>query len=174
MATKQPTQESDTLNSRVIKALNDARLDVIQSMRVEADNPTISDIEGIHLIDCGGVIVAERLDLSLTEDSQVRQVIEELLASLKDKAFTVVIESNRNGNKSSHEKEVHATHSMLAITTTFEDLINTVYNEAVVDGEIEKAVARCVQHEKRLEVNLENGNGYKFISISTPVSQDEQ
>lgn len=167
-------KEFDTwIQGSVIEHLNYTQLEVVYSIPTGIDNPTVSDINGVYLINCAGIIIAEQVGLACSENSVLLQVVEDLLASLEDKVFTLIIESNRNNNKGRHEQEVHAVHMMLAITAGFEDIINTVYNEAVEDGEIEKAVARCVQHEKRMEVNLENGNVYKLLSISIPLQKNE-
>lgn len=157
------------IKGQVIDDLNYSQLEAVYSIPASISNPSVVDIQGVHLIDCRGVIIAERSDLSCADGVAVRQVVEELLDGLDNNNFAVVIESNRKNNKQRHDVDVYATHLMLGITAAFDDILCVVYSESVGEYDMDKELEHCLKQNQPIQVNFENGNTYKLLSISEGV-----
>lgn len=160
------------VQGRTIEDLQYSQLNALYSIPTGLARSAISDISGVYLIDYSGVVVAEQVGFTCTQDRELLTILDNLLCGLPDKTFDVIIESNRNNNKTRHEVEVTATHILAAVSTALDDVISLVYGEAYDEGEVENAVKRCVTNNKSVVVSYENGNTYKILSVSEAAISD--
>lgn len=160
------------VKGRTIEDLECSQLTALYSIPRGLDKPAISDISAVHLVDYSGVVIAEQVGFTCKQDNELLSTLNNLLCSLPDKTFDVIIESNRSNNKGRHEVEVTATHILAAITAALDDIASNVFGESYDEGEIESVVERCVTNNKTVAVNHDNGNTYKLLSVSELITNN--
>lgn len=155
-----------------ISSLDINGLEVVYSIPTGLSDPTIKDINAVHLIDHSGVIVAEIKDISYTGEWEFGALIDAMVDNLPKSGYVIIIESvrGRDGLVANNACTVNSSHFLLAINVAFKNLICFTYEDLPSETYfqiIEDHLEEQARSGEPLVVTLDNGNRYTLKSVST-------
>lgn len=149
--------------------LQESYLEVCFSTPSDLRNPTVEDINGVHIINWAGVHLARKINITGSNRQQILEMINNLVTSVtKDEEYEIVVEEKKPDGLSYKEVTVNAGHLLQAISYGFVDLFENTTAE--LDW-IDQAVRECMTNHKPVVVDF-NGFLYKLVSAEKVYTSD--
>lgn len=149
--------------------LQESYLEVCFSTPADLRNPTVEDINGVHIVNWAGVHLAAKTNLTGSNRQQLREMINNLVASVtKDEDYKIVVEVKKHDELSCEEVIVNAGHLLQAISYGFVDLLE---NTTAEWDWIDDVVRGCMTNHKPISVDID-GCLYKLVSAEKVATSD--
>lgn len=109
-------------------------VDVVLTIRTGIKEPTFADAYGVHIINKGCAVIAEKTGLLGLTEEDVTQVALDLIKDMPERWCAVMIESVVDGKTNRHLITRKAKHPAAAICLAFDVVVNEIYKDMPADA----------------------------------------